>query len=109
MSACASLIFFLLGRLTPEALAPQLFTASGPRWRYTDSSNTCEIELKLTGSYGQEVLTVALILQSAAQIAFICSWPGRPIWGGNAVVGRNEYFAVGIYGPRPSGGVTEAS
>lgn len=67
MSACASLIFFLLGRLTPEALAPQPFTASGPRWRYTDSSNTCEIELKLTGSYGQEVLTVALILQSAAQ------------------------------------------
>ena len=106
MPGCASLIFYLLSRSPPDALTPQLFKPSTPPWRYTDSSDTCEIALTALQPNVEDVFSVALVLQSAAQIAFDCFQSGMPsrTLGGTAVVGPKGVFELDVYGPAPPDG-----
>ena len=57
----------------------------------------------------EDVFSVALVLQSAAQIAFQCFQSGRPSMtlGGTAVVGPKGVFELDVYGPVLSDGVME--
>ena len=57
----------------------------------------------------EDVFSVALVLQSAAQIAFYCFQSGRPSMtlGGTAVVGPKGLFELDVYGPAPADGMME--
>ena len=111
MPGCASIIFYLLSRETPDAVTPQVFKPSTPPWRHVDSSDTCEMALTALQHDVEDVLSVALLLQSAAQIAFRCFQSGMPSMtlGGTAVVGPKGVFELDVYGPAPPYGVMEAN
>ena len=59
----------------------------------------------------EDVFSVALVLQSAAQIAFQCFQKGRPSMtlGGTAVVGSKGVFELDVYGPALPDGLMEAN
>ena len=108
MPGCASIIFDLLGRETPDAITPQHFRPSTPPWRHVDGSDTCEMTLTTLQPDAEDIFSVALVLQSAAQIAFYCYQSGMPSMtlGGTAVVGPKGVFELDVYGPALPDGVT---
>ncbi len=107
MPGCASLTFRLLGRHPPDAITPQVFKSSTPPWWHVDDVDTCEIKLTALQPDIEDVFSIALVLQSAAQIAFHCYQRGRPSMtlGGTAVVGPKGVFELDVYGPALLDGV----
>ena len=111
MPGCASILFYLLSRNPPDALTPQLFKLTAPPWLHVDSDDTCEMTLTALQPDAEDVFSVALLLQSVAQIAFYCFQSGRPSMtlGGTAAVGPKGVFELDVYGPAPVDGVIGAS